>query len=241
MEFVVCDTYEELSAAAGQRYIRQLQQKPDSVLGFATGSTPLGLYRFLAEQNRLGVIDFSRVTTFNLDEYYPMPPTHCQSYRYFMDRNLFDCINIDKANTFLPPGDTDRPEEAARQYDEQIRRRGGIDLQLLGVGHNGHIGFNEPDDALIAGTHVTGLTKRTIDANARFFSSREEVPTKAITMGMATILQARQIVCIISGKDKHSVVEQLKDQRITTACPATFLKLHSHVTVLCDREAYEGA
>ena len=237
MEFVVCDTYEELSAAAGQRYIRQLQQKPDSVLGFATGSTPLGLYRFLAEQNRLGVIDFSRVTTFNLDEYYPMPPTHCQSYRYFMDRNLFDCINIDKANTFVPPGDTDRPEEAARQYDEQIRRRGGIDLQLLGVGHNGHIGFNEPCDSFVKETHVVDLTQSTIDANARFFASADDVPRQALTMGIGCIMAARRVLLIASGADKADAVYNAFCGPIDPHCPASILQLHNDVVLVGDKAA----
>ena len=240
MNVLVFDTYEELSAAAGQMYVRLLQQKPNCVLGFATGSTPLGLYRFLAEQNQKGVVDFSRVTTFNLDEYYPMDPAHDQSYRYFMNKNLFDNINIDKANTFVPDGTAKDCTKVGAAYDQAIEAHGGIDLQLLGVGRNGHIGFNEPDTALVAGTHVTDLTDDTIDANARFFEKKEDVPTKAITMGMGTIMKARQIVCIISGKNKHEVVKALQNDLVTTDCPATFLKMHPNVTILCDKEAYEG-
>ncbi len=240
MKILVLENYEELSVAAGQLYLRQLQQKPDSVLGFATGSTPLGLYRFLAEQNRLGVIDFAKVTTFNLDEYYPMEPTHSQSYRYFMDQNLFNHINIDKANTFVPDGTAKEADKVGLDYDKAIEEKGGIDLQLLGVGRNGHIGFNEPASALVAGTHVTDLTDDTIDANARFFDRKEEVPQKAVTMGMGTIMKARQIVCIISGKNKHGVIQALQNDEVTTDCPATFLKLHPNAIVLCDKEAYEG-
>ncbi len=240
MKIIVCNSYEEMSAAAGKLYVDLLTEKPDAVLGFATGSTPLGLYGFLAEQNKAGVIDFKDVTTFNLDEYYPMDPAHDQSYRYFMNKNLFDNINIDKANTFVPDGTAKDCTKVGAAYDEAIEARGGIDLQLLGVGRNGHIGFNEPDTALVAGTHVTDLTDDTIDANARFFEKKEDVPTKAITMGMGTIMKARQIVCIISGANKHAVIEALQNDLVTTDCPATFLKMHPNVTILCDKEAYEG-
>ncbi len=240
MKIIVCNSYEEMSAVAGKLYVDLLTQKPDAVLGFATGSTPLGLYQFLAEQNKAGVIDFAKVTTFNLDEYYPMDPAHDQSYRYFMNKNLFDNINIDKANTFVPDGTAEDVEQVGIAYDKAIDAKGGIDLQLLGVGRNGHIGFNEPDTALVAGTHVTDLTDDTIDANARFFEKKEDVPTKAVTMGMGTIMKARQIVCIISGANKNDVIKALQNDLVTTDCPATFLKLHPNVTILCDKEAYEG-
>ncbi len=240
MKIIVCNSYEEMSAAAGKLYVDLLTEKPDAVLGFATGSTPLGLYGFLAEQNKAGVIDFKDVTTFNLDEYYPMDPAHDQSYRYFMNKNLFDNINIDKANTFVPDGTAKDVETVGAAYDAAIDAKGGIDLQLLGVGRNGHIGFNEPDTALVAGTHVTDLTDDTIDANARFFEKKEDVPTKAVTMGMGTIMKARQIVCIISGVNKNAVIKALQNDTVTTDCPATFLKLHPNVTILCDKEAFEG-
>ncbi|MBR4868685.1 MAG: glucosamine-6-phosphate deaminase [Clostridia bacterium] len=240
MNIIVCNSYEEMSAAAGKLYVDLLQAKPNAVLGFATGSTPLGLYQFLAEQNKAGVIDFKEVTTFNLDEYYPMDPTHDQSYRYFMDKNLFNNINIDKANTFVPDGTAKDVDTVGEAYDAAIDAKGGIDLQLLGVGRNGHIGFNEPDTALVAGTHVTDLTDDTIDANARFFEKKEDVPTKAVTMGMGTIMKARQIVCIISGANKNAVIKALQNDTVTTDCPATFLKLHPNVTILCDKEAFEG-
>ncbi len=240
MNIIVCNSYEEMSAAAGKLYVDLLQAKPNAVLGFATGSTPLGLYQFLAEQNKAGVIDFKEVTTFNLDEYYPMDPAHDQSYRYFMNKNLFDNINIDKANTFVPDGTAKDVDTVGTAYDAAIEAKGGIDLQLLGVGRNGHIGFNEPDSALVAGTHVTDLTDDTIDANARFFEKKEDVPTKAVTMGMGTIMKARAIVCIISGANKNAVIKALQNDTVTTDCPATFLKLHPNVTILCDKEAFEG-
>ena len=240
MNIIVCNSYEEMSAAAGKLYVDLLQAKPNAVLGFATGSTPLGLYQLLAAQNKAGVIDFKDVTTFNLDEYYPMDPAHDQSYRYFMDKNLFNNINIDKANTFVPDGTAKDVDTVGAAYDAAIEAKGGIDLQLLGVGRNGHIGFNEPDAALVAGTHVTDLTDDTIDANARFFEKKEDVPTKAVTMGMGTIMKARAIVCIISGANKNAVIKALQNDTVTTDCPATFLKLHPNVTILCDKEAFEG-
>lgn len=240
MEVKVYENREELYQAAYLMYEKQLQEKADSVLGFATGETPIPLYENLVAGCQKGKVDFAKVTTFNLDEYYPMEPTHPQSYRFFMNKNLFSGVNIQPENTFVPAGNAQNPDAIGPEYDRRIEACGGIDLQLLGVGHNGHIGFNEPDEALIAGTHVTPLTDSTLQANARFFASKEEVPTKAVTMGMATILQAKQILCLIVGADKHAVVEQLKGPSITTACPATFLKLHANVTVLCDREAYEG-
>ncbi len=240
IQWIVCEDYEQLSAAAGHIFERQIIEKPGSVLGLATGDTPLGLYDFLADRCRREGLDFSRITTFNLDEYYPMQPDHPQSYRRFMDEHLFARVNIRPAHTFVPNGAAADPQAACRDYEALLDRMGGIDLQLLGVGHNGHIGFNEPGDRLVAFTHVTDLTQRTLQANARFFNSIDEVPRRAITMGMGTILKARAIVCLIAGADKHPVVEAMQTDWISPACPATFLKLHANVTVICDRKAYEG-
>jgi glucosamine-6-phosphate deaminase len=210
------------------------------VLGLATGSTPLGLYRELIRAHECGGLDFSRVTTINLDEYYPIEPTHEQSYRYFMDTNLFDHINIDKKNTFVPNGKAADPALESVAYDERIKRMGGIDLQLLGIGENGHIGFNEPGAALHAGTHVEVLTESTRNANARFFASIDEVPTHAITTGMAGILTARKIVLLACGKNKHAVVQAMLDDTVTTQIPATLLKCHPDVVFLCDNAAFKG-
>ncbi len=238
MNVIVCEDYNEVSQKATDLFVAQVNKKADSVIGLATGSTPLGLYDGMTKANEEGKVDFAKVKSFNLDEYYPIDETHHQSYRYFMNKNLFTRINISMENTHVPNGRGS--ETAGEEYDAMIEQAGGIDLQLLGVGHNGHIGFNEPDSALVAGTHITDLTPRTIEANARFFEREADVPRQAITMGMATILKSKAIVCLITGKDKHPVVEQLLNDKIDPTCPATFLKLHNDVTVLCDKEAYHG-
>ena len=240
MELIVCKSYEEMSKKGAEIIAAGMKEKPDFVLGLATGSTPVGMYHTLADMNRAGEIDFSRVTTYNLDEYYPIDPKNDQSYRYFMNKNLFDLVNIDKANTHVPDGSAADPDAACRAYDEAYAKTGYADVQVLGIGRNGHIGFNEPDDALVLGTHVTGLTEDTIDANSRFFASADEVPTHALTMGMGTILKAKKILMLINGKQKHDVLMALTDDKITTAVPATFIKLHPDVVVLCDEEAYRG-
>ena len=240
MKFLVCNTYEEVSQEAAKIFEEQIKCKPNSVLGLATGSTPLGLYRELARACAMGGLDFSAVTTINLDEYYPIEPTHEQSYRYFMNENLFKHINIDLARTFVPDGKAANPEDESVAYDERIKRLGGIDLQLLGIGENGHIGFNEPSDALRADTHVEVLTESTRKANARFFASIDEVPTHAITTGMAGILTAKKIVLLACGKNKHDVVAAMLNKEITTKIPATLLKCHPDLTLLCDAEAFRG-
>lgn len=240
MRVIVCENYEMLSKTAARLMAAQVLLNPQSVLGLATGSTPLGLYGELCRMYRDGEIDFSGITTFNLDEYYPISPENPQSYRYFMNVNLFDHINIDRARTHVPSGAAKDPAAECQAYDRMIREAGGIDLQLLGIGLNGHIGFNEPDGILITGTHVTNLTESTIEANSRFFESRDEVPVQAITMGMETILHARKILLLAGGANKHPAVKQLLDHAITTRMPATLLKLHPDVTLICDREAYEG-
>lgn len=240
MRVIVCENYEEMSKAGARIVAAQILLHPASVLGLATGSTPVGLYRALSEMYRAGEIDFSGITTFNLDEYYPISPENPNSYRYFMNENLFDHINIPKSRTHIPNGMADDPAAECAAYDRMIREAGGIDLQLLGIGLNGHIGFNEPDGILTTGTHITQLTESTIEANSRFFESRDEVPTRALTMGMETILHARKIILLASGEGKHPAIRQLLDHTITTHMPATLLKVHSDVTLICDRAAYEG-
>lgn len=236
MEFVICKNYEEMSDRAAEIFAAQIKEKPTSVLGLATGSTPVGMYKNLAGMN----LDFSRITTVNLDEYYPISPENENSYRYFMNENLFDKVNIDKNNTYVPCGTAPDPDAECKAYDALIYKLGGIDLQVLGIGPNGHIGFNEPGGELFSNTHVTDLTESTIKANSRFFDSIDEVPKKALTMGMSSILSARKIVLLISGKGKHTALAALLNDKITPMVPATFLKLHKDVTVICDREAYEG-
>ena len=240
MKIIVCENYAEISARAAELIADLVKTKPDCVLGLATGSTPVGMYKELIANNTAGEISFKDVTTYNLDEYYPIEPPHEQSYRYFMNVNLFDHIDIDKAKTFVPNGLTENPEEEGAAYDAAIEAAGGVDLQVLGIGQNGHIAFNEPDDALIAGTHITSLTDDTIEANSRFFASKEDVPTRAFTMGIGSIMKAKKIILLANGANKHAAIAQMLDDKITTQCPATILKAHPDVYLFCDKAAYEG-
>ena len=240
MNLILCDTYEEISKAGADIIADVMKKKPDCVLGLATGSTPVGMYKKLIEMNRAGEISFARVTSYNLDEYYPIAPTHDQSYRYFMNVNLFDHVDVDKAKTFVPNGQTTDPVKEGAEYDRAIDAAGGIDVQVLGIGQNGHIGFNEPAEELVMGTHITPLTDNTIEANARFFASKADVPTEAFTMGMGSIMKARKIILLANGANKHDAIATLLSDKITTACPASLLKLHPDVTVICDKAAYEG-
>ena len=240
MKIIVCENYAEMSARAAELIADLVKAKPGCVLGLATGSTPVGMYKELIAKNTAGEISFKDVTTYNLDEYYPIEPTHEQSYRYFMNVNLFDHIDIDKTKTFVPNGLTENPEEEGAAYDAAIEAAGGVDLQVLGIGQNGHIAFNEPDDALIAGTHITSLTDDTIEANSRFFASKEDVPTRAFTMGIGSIMKAKKIILLANGANKHAAIAQMLDDKITTQCPATILKAHADVYLFCDKAAYEG-
>ena len=240
MKLIVCKDYKAMSDKAAEIVAAQITMKPNCVLGLATGSTPVGMYDDLTEMNKAGKLDFSTVKTVNLDEYYPITPDNDQSYRYFMNLHLFDRINIDKANTYVPNGQAEDTVVAGEEYDALIASLGGIDLQVLGIGRNGHIGFNEPDDCLVAGTHCTALTADTINANARFFEKKEDVPTQAVTMGMASIMKAKTIILLATGKAKHQAVAELLDDKITTSNPATLLKLHPNTIILVDKDAYEG-
>jgi glucosamine-6-phosphate deaminase len=217
-----------------------MKQKPDCVLGLATGSTPVGMYRNLVEMNKKGEIDFSAVTTVNLDEYYPISPENDQSYRYFMNENLFNHVNIDKSRTFVPNGLAADPAAACEAYEETVASVGAAAIQVLGIGQNGHIGFNEPADALEVRTHVTDLTESTIKANARFFASEADVPTKALTMGIGTILGAKKIIILANGAAKHEAISKMLAGKLDTSCPASMLNLHSDVVVVCDEAALNG-
>ncbi len=238
MRVIVCKNYEEMSDKATDLVRSQIVLKPDSVLGLATGSTPIGLYQRLCKLYEKGDIDFSEVTTFNLDEYYPISKDNSQSYYYFMNEQLFSHINVDKSKTFIPNGETDDPEKECEAYEALIEEAGGIDLQILGIGQNGHIGFNEPDENLNTKTHLTGLTQNTIDANSRFFEKKEDVPTKALTMGIATILKSKKIIIMANGESKRAAVAELLNEDITTSTPATMLKVHPDVVLICDEEAF---
>lgn len=240
MKIIVCENYDEMSKAGANIIADVMKAKPNCVLGLATGSTPIGMYEELRRMNKNGEITFKDVTSYNLDEYYPLAPEHDQSYRYFMNHNLFDHVDIDKARTHVPNGLANDAVAEGAAYDKAIEDAGFIDVQVLGVGQNGHIGFNEPEDELYVGTHLTGLTDNTIEANARFFASKDDVPTKAITMGMGSIMKSRKILVLASGKNKHFVVSKMLDGRITTSVPSTLLKTHPDVVLVCDKAAYEG-
>ncbi|MBQ9115837.1 MAG: glucosamine-6-phosphate deaminase [Clostridia bacterium] len=232
MNFIKVDSYDKLSAIAANIIAAQVTLKPDCVLGLATGSSPLGTYAKLAEKYRAGDLDFSRVTSVNLDEYVGLDGSCDQSYRYFMDNNLFCNINIDKANTYVPNGCAEDLKAEGEAYDAFIKKLGGIDLQLLGIGLDGHIGFNEPDAAFIAETHEVELDESTIEANSRFFASKEDVPTKAITMGMMSIMQSKKILLIANGAKKKEILDKAFCGPITPYVPASILQLHPDVTVI---------
>lgn len=240
MRVILCEDYEEMSKKAAEIVSSQVILKPNCVLGFATGSTPVGMYNRLGEMCSSGYIDFSQVKTFNLDEYYPIKRDDEQSYFRFMYENLFSKINVDLNNVHIPNGETDNPSDECENYEKMIKESGGIDLQILGIGQNGHIGFNEPDTNLNARTHLTDLTENTIKANSRFFESVDDVPKQALTMGMSTILSAKRIVLLASGANKSRVVSALLNGDINTSVPATLLKTHSDVVLICDRDAYSG-
>lgn len=236
MKVIVTNSYDETCAVIANMIKELVNAKPDAKLGLATGGTPVPIYKKLIEMNKAGEVDFSRVHTVNLDEYCGIPGTHDQSYRYFMDTNLFDHINIDKKNTFVASGMGDF-EANARELEEKVREGGAADLQLLGIGNNGHIAFNEASDHLIAVAHTEKLTESTINANARFFEKKEDVPTTAITMGMGDILAAKCVVLIATGLAKTSAIKGLiMDDVITTQNPSSMLKMHENVVVVIDEE-----
>ena len=232
MKFITVDTYEKLSRQAANIISAQVILKPDSVLGLATGSSPLGTYKQLIEWYEKGYIDFSKVTSVNLDEYVGLDGTNDQSYRYFMNKNFFEHINIDINNTFVPNGCAVDLAGEGKRYDEHIAELGGIDLQLLGIGLDGHIGFNEPDKYFVKSTHVVDLHESTIKANSRFFANIDEVPKRAITMGMVSIMQAKKILLIASGKEKRDILEKAFYGPITPEIPASILQLHPDITVI---------
>ena len=232
MRFIKVDTYEELSRKAANLISAQVLSKPDCVLGLATGSSPVGAYKVLIERCAKGDLDFSEVTTVNLDEYVGLDGTNDQSYRYFMNKNLFDHINIDKRKTFVPNGLAEDYNAECEEYDARVKALGGIDLQLLGIGFDGHIGFNEPDSCFTKSTHVVDLHESTIQANARFFENEADVPRQAVTMGMMCIMQARKVVLIANGAGKKDIVEKAFFGPITPEVPASILQLHPDLTVI---------
>ena len=239
MKIIVAKNYDEMSAEAFKIMASVVKSNPRAVLGLATGSTPIGLYREMIRDHKENGTSYKQIQTVNLDEYEGLDYTSDQSYVYFMRNNLFDHIDIDLANTHIENGKAADAEAECARYNALLEAL-QQDIQILGIGRNGHIAFNEPAEALYPATHVTGLTEDTIDANARFFASADEVPTKALTMGMGTILSAKKIIILANGKGKHEAVSAMLSGMVTTSCPASFLNLHADVTLICDREAYEG-
>lgn len=232
MEKVVVSNYQEMANRAAEMVLQRVQEKPKLVLGLATGSTPLGLYERLVESYKKGKIDFSQVITFNLDEYCGLAKNHPQCYRYFMDKYLFSGVNIDYRRVHFPSERDDGDE-----YERAIVEAGGIDLQILGIGRNGHIGFNEPGSDFKSRTRVVDLTDMTIKDNARFFTQSEEVPRQAVTMGLATIMDAKEILLLVSGASKAAVMERLMTEKPSVDVPASVLHGHAKTMIMVDKEA----
>ncbi len=228
--------YESMSARAAEVMAARVLLNPRAVIGLATGSTPLGLYAGLAKKNAAGEISFREVHTVNLDEYLGLTPDHPQSYRYFMNKNLFSNIDIPAENTNVPNGAAADPAAECARYNALIESLGGIDMQLLGIGHDGHIGFNEPGESFVPGTNCVALAEKTIEANSRFFDSADEVPKFALTMGIRAIMQAKEILVVVNGADKAEILEQSFFGPMTPAVPASILQLHPNV-ILCADDA----
>ncbi|MBQ7636365.1 MAG: glucosamine-6-phosphate deaminase [Lachnospiraceae bacterium] len=232
MRIIEAKDYADLSRKAANVISAQVILEPHSVLGLATGSTPIGTYKQLIDWYNKGDIDFSKARSVNLDEYIGLDGTNDQSYRYFMDNNFFNGINIKKENTYVPNGMAEDLEAECARYDELISSLGGIDLQLLGIGHDGHIGFNEPGAAFEKTTHIVELEETTIKANARFFGSEEAVPKKAITMGIKSIMRAKRLLLIANGPDKRDIMEKALHGPVTPMVPASILQFHPNLTVV---------
>lgn len=237
MNVLIYESEEQIGIAAGNYMCGQVLQKPNSVLGLATGSTPLKPYSQMIELYKKGVVDFSKVTTFNLDEYVNLDVNDKNSYHSFMHENLFDHINIPEENINFLDGNAEDPEEECRRYEEKIKATGGIDIQLLGIGSNGHIAFNEPADCFQRWSHVVTLKESTVKDNSRFFKSIDEVPTQAVTMGIGSIMQAKKILIIAIGENKAKAIKQLIGGNVTPMCPASVLQFHTDVTLMLDKAA----
>ncbi len=218
-------------------FVKQIQKKPHSVLGLATGSTPVAMYDELIAQYKNNQVSFSQVASFNLDEYLGISGDHPQSYRHFMNEKLFDHVDINKATTFVPAGDAKHPLDACEEYEQAIKNSGGIDVQLLGIGRNGHIGFNEPSSSLGSRTRVKTLTQETIDDNARFFADDECQPHLSITMGIGTILESKQVVLLATGENKAQAIADTVQGYITAECPASALQFHANTVIIIDEAA----
>lgn len=237
MNVLVCETREQAGRVAADVISSLVSETPDCTLGLATGTTPIGLYDALVADYEQGSISFAQVKSFNLDEYRGLAGDHSQSYRYFMRTHLFDRVNIDQAHTHLPDGANPDGAAECEAYERAIEEAGGVDLQLLGIGHNGHIGFNEPADDFPVTTHVVDLTDDTIQANSRLFDSPDDVPRQAYTMGIGTIMKAREILLVATGSSKAEIVKEALFGPVRPQVPASVLQLHPNVTVVLDQEA----
>ncbi|PYI57101.1 glucosamine-6-phosphate deaminase [Paenibacillus flagellatus] len=237
MNILTFRSNEELNEAGAGIITGLVQTNPRAVLGLATGGTPVGIYEEIVKTYRKGMVSFKSVTTFNLDEYVGIPEDHPESYHAYMNKHLFDHVDVSRERTHIPNGNAPELEQECARYNQLLDDAKQIDLQLLGLGHNGHIGFNEPDHALVSGTHIVELKDETRQANARFFNSIDEVPTHALTMGVGTILKAKMILLVVRGADKAEIVHRALKGPITTECPASLLQTHPHVVVLLDTES----
>jgi glucosamine-6-phosphate deaminase len=239
MEVIIKKDYDEMSKVAAEIVAQEKEKKVNAPfkLGLATGSTPIGLYKELIRMHKEKKLDFSTVITFNLDEYIGLKPTHDQSYRYFMNENLFNHINIQPKNTHVPNGLAKDLEKHCEEYDQMIKDSGGLDFQVLGLGGDGHIGFNEPGSSLASRTRIKTLTEETIKDNARFFKDQKDVPKYAITMGVGTILEAKKVILLASGKKKADVLSKAIEGPVTSDITASALQLHPYVVIVCDEEA----
>lgn len=237
MRIIKVKNYEEISRKAANLILAQVNLKPNAVLGLATGGSPVGTYEKLVAAYRQGDVDFSEVTTINLDEYRGIARAHEQSYWSFMHENFFDHVNVRENHIFIPDGENQNSEEVCRKYDDIIEKSGGIDMQLLGIGLDGHIGFNEPGSHFEANTHCVDLTESTIEANMRFFNSKDEVPRQAYTMGIRPIMQAKKVVMLANGKNKAEIIKKAFMGPITPEVPASILQMHPDFTLIADEDA----
>lgn len=237
MKVVILKDAAEVAQYGAEIFVKQINKKKNSVLGLATGSTPVALYEELIAANKAGKVSFKDVSSFNLDEYMGIEGDHPQSYRYFMNENLFNHVDIDKANTQVPPGNAANPIEACEKYENDIAKMGGIDVQLLGIGRNAHIGFNEPSSSLASRTRVKTLTTATIDDNARFFAADEHQPHLSITMGIGTILESKKVVLLATGEGKAEAIQATVEGPVSASCPASALQLHRDAVLIIDEAA----
>ena len=242
MKVIICENYEDMSDKGAALIAAEVKNNPEAVLGLATGSSPIGMYSRLVDAYKKGELDFSNIKTYNLDEYLPIDPANKNSYCAFMHQHLWDKVNLKAENCHIPNGNIalEDAEAQCAAYDDAIKAAGGIDLQLLGIGRNGHIGFNEPAESLSVGTHPVKLTESTLAANGPLFDDPNEMPRHAVTMGMGSIFSAKKILIIANGKAKHDAIKGLLNGGITTSLPASLLLLHPDVTLICDKEAYNG-